>query len=196
MMMTKKRHRGLAAALLCATLAGGSLLASLAAQATPATASAKAAYREIKWDELVPKGWDPTKAFRAMDLGMMNDGDPRSNAMLKQMRETWDNAPTNGELDGASVRLPGYLVPLEEIKGEIKEFLLVPYMGACIHSPPPPANQIIHVKMDKPAKGLRMMDAIWVNGVLKTQRLDTVMGVSGYRMETASAELYVEPKRK
>jgi len=173
-----------------ALLLAGALLAGLTARASPP------AYREIQWADLVPKGWDPTAAFRKMDLGLMNDGDPRSNAMLKQMRETWDNAPTNNELDGASVRLPGYLVPLEEIKGEIKEFLLVPYMGACIHSPPPPANQIIHVKMDKPAKGLRTMDAIWVNGVLKTQRLDTVMGVSGYRMETASAELYVEPKKK
>lgn len=178
-------------------------LGSPAAWATPAAAAAAADkalatgnFREIKWDELVPKGWDPLKQFREMNLGAMNDGDPRTNAMLKQMRETWDNAPTNGDLDGAAVRLPGYLVPLEEIKGEVKEFLLVPYMGACIHSPPPPANQIIHVKMAKPAKGLRMMDAIWVNGILKTQRLDTVMGVSGYRMETASAELYQPPKNR
>lgn len=178
-------------------------LASPVAWATPAAAAAAAdkalatgSFREIKWDELVPKGWDPLKQFREMNLGAMNDGDPRTNAMLKQMRETWDNAPTNGDLDGAAVRLPGYLVPLEEIKGEVKEFLLVPYMGACIHSPPPPANQIIHVKMAKPAKGLRMMDAIWVNGILKTQRLDTVMGVSGYRMETASAELYQPPKNR
>ena len=74
--------------------------------------------------------------------------------MMRQMRELWDNAPTNPKMDGARVRLPGYVVPLEEVKGELKEFLLVPYFGACIHSPPPPANQIVHVTSQHAAEGL------------------------------------------
>ena len=71
------------------------------------------------------------------------------------------------------MRLPGYVVPLEEVKGELKEFLLVPYFGACIHSPPPPANQIVHVTSRTPLKGWRTMDAVWVNGTLKAARSES-----------------------
>ena len=151
-------------------------------------------FREIKWDDLVPKDWDPLKEFKNINFSLMNDSDPRANEMLKRMRETWDNAPTNNDMDGASVRIPGYLVPLEDTKAGLKEFLLVPYFGACIHSPPPPANQIIYVKADKPPKGFHSMDTVWVSGTLKTLRSDSYMGASGYRMDAVVVERYVEPK--
>lgn len=155
---------------------------------------ATGAFREIKWDDLVPKDWDPLKEFKNMNFSLMNDSDPRANEMLKRMRETWDNAPTNNDMDGASVRIPGYLVPLEDTKVGLKEFLLVPYFGACIHTPPPPANQIIYVKADKPPKGFHSMDTVWVSGTLKTLRSDSYMGASGYRMDAVVVEPYVEPK--
>ena len=155
---------------------------------------AAGAFREIKWDDLVPKDWDPLKEFKNMNFSLMNDSDPRATEMLKRMRETWDNAPTNNEMDGASVRIPGYLVPLEDTKAGLKEFLLVPYFGACIHTPPPPANQIIYVKADKPPKGFHSMDTVWVSGTLKTLRSDSYMGASGYRMDAVVVERYVEPK--
>ena len=56
------------------------------------------------------------------------------------------------ELDGKRVRIGGYVVPLDFEATNVKEFLLVPFVGACIHVPPPPPNQIIYVKS---AKGLR-----------------------------------------
>ena len=155
---------------------------------------ATGAFREIKWDDLVPKDWDPLKEFKSINFSLMKDSDPRANEMLKRMRETWDNAPTNNEMDGASVRIPGYLVPLEDTKAGLREFLLVPYFGACIHTPPPPANQIIYVKADKPPKGFRSMDTVWVSGTLKTLRSDSYMGASGYRMDAVVVEAYVEPK--
>ncbi|MGI9201102.1 MAG: DUF3299 domain-containing protein [Woeseiaceae bacterium] len=52
------------------------------------------------------------------------------------------------ELDGTFVRIPGYAVPLELSGSKVTEFLLVPYVGACIHTPPPPPNQIVHVEAD------------------------------------------------
>jgi hypothetical protein len=96
--------------------------------------------------------------------------------MLKKMREVWDNAPGNPALDGQAVRIPGYLVLLEDGKDGITEFLLVPYFGACVHSPPPPANQIIHVLPKSPAKGLRSMDAVWISGTLVREKVDSYMG--------------------
>jgi hypothetical protein len=159
-------------------------------------AAANPGYREITWDELVPKDWDPTKAFKDMNMGMMSDSDPRAIAALKRMRETWDNAPTNNAMDEAQVRIPGYIVPLEDGKTGLKEFLLVPYFGACIHTPPPPSNQIIYVKPQPAPKGFHSMDTVWVSGKLKTLRSDTAMGASSYRMDAQLVEAYVEPTDK
>jgi hypothetical protein len=162
--------------------------------AKAAAAPARAGFQEVTWDELVPKDWDPLKQFKDMNFGVLNDADPRAAAMLKKMRETWDNAPTNNTMDGKAIRIPGYVVPLEEGKSGMTEFLLVPYFGACIHSPPPPSNQIIHVRPREPAKGVKSMDAVWISGTLKTLRSDTFMGASGYRLEAVGIEIYTEKK--
>lgn len=165
-----------------------------AAKAAGTAAPARAGFQEVTWDELVPKDWDPLKQFKDMNFGVLNDADPRAAAMLKKMRETWDNAPTNNAMDGKPIRIPGYVVPLEEGKSGMTEFLLVPYFGACIHSPPPPSNQIIHVRPREPAKGVKSMDAVWISGTLKTLRSDTFMGASGYRLEAVAIEIYSDKK--
>lgn len=168
---------------------------TLAQAQTPAKPAAKAdaaAPREIKWDELMPANWDPMKDFKAANFGMFNDADPRAAELLKKMRDAWDNAPVNNAMDGQTVRIPGYIVPLEESKAGLKEFLLVPYFGACIHSPPPPANQIIHITRKAPVKGFHSMDPVWVSGTLKTLRSDTFMGATGYRMEASLVEAYTD----
>ena len=121
----------------------------------------------------------------------MRDSDPRTDRLLLDMRATWDNAPTVGAMDGAVVKLAGYVVPLDGTGGELREFLLVPYFGACIHSPPPPANQIVHVTALRPLQGLRTMDAVWVSGTMNTARQSSIMGVSGYRIDAESVERYV-----
>ncbi|HEY0822024.1 MAG TPA: DUF3299 domain-containing protein, partial [Rhizobacter sp.] len=77
----------------------------------------------------------------------------------------------------------------------LKEFLLVPYFGACIHSPPPPANQIVHVVSAKPVKGFATMDTVWVTGTLSLARQSSEMGVSGYRLAAGSVTRYVAPAR-
>jgi hypothetical protein len=164
-----------------------------AAKPAPAVA---AGFREITWDELVPKDWDPSKAFKDVNLGALSDADPRAAAALKRMREAWDNAPANNAIDDALVKIPGYIVPLEDGKTGMTEFLLVPYFGACIHTPPPPSNQIIDVKATPAPKGFRSMDTVWVSGRIKTLRSDTTMGSSSYRMEATLVEPYVEPGDK
>jgi hypothetical protein len=164
--------------------------------ATKSTAApAPSVFRAITWDELVPKDWDPMNQFKDMNFGILNDGDPRAAAMLKRMREVWDNAPINNAMDGQAVRIPGYIVPLEEGKSGMTEFLLVPYFGACIHSPPPPSNQIIHVMPKKPAQNFRSMDTVWINGTIRTLRTDSFMGASSYRIDAVSVEPYVEKAR-
>jgi hypothetical protein len=170
------------------------LLCGLAITASPGPARAQAssaATKDTSWEELMPKGWDPMAGFkRTPQMSMLNDSDPRVLEMMRELREVWDAAPTRPELDGKPVQLSGYIVPLEQSRGELREFLLVPYFGACIHTPPPPANQIVHVMPAQGGKGLRSMDVVTVRGALRTQRTDSAMGASGYRIDAAKVELY------
>jgi hypothetical protein len=141
------------------------------------------------WADLMPKDWDPMKDLRGGAAAMVPEGSAKERDLMRQMREIWDNAPTNPKMDGAQVRLPGYVVPLEGPREELKEFLLVPYFGACIHSPPPPSNQIVLVSSRQPLK-VRTMDAVWVTGTLHAARSDSSMGVSSYRIQDPAVEPY------
>jgi hypothetical protein len=70
----------------------------------------------------------------------------------------------NPAIDGKLIRIPGYVLPLEFSGTKVTEFLLVPWVGACIHTPPPEPNQIVYVKPDKAFEIRRMFDAVWVTG--------------------------------
>jgi uncharacterized protein len=165
-----------------------------------ASTNAKDELPHLKWADLVPAGWDPAaevrKRIKDPNFDNINDADPRMLKMLKEMREIWDTAPTNAAMDGVRGRIPGFLVPLEESKQGIKELLLVPYYGACIHSPPPPANQIIHVVLDKPVKGYMTMDTVWVSGTLRALRGNSYMGASGYKIDQGQLESYVQRQKQ
>ncbi len=54
----------------------------------------------------------------------------------------------NTSLDGKSFKIAGYLLPLDLSGKHVREFLLVPVVGACVHVPPPPPNQIIHAQFE------------------------------------------------
>ncbi|MBI3903210.1 MAG: DUF3299 domain-containing protein [Nitrosomonadales bacterium] len=153
-------------------------------------AASKSAYKQITWDDLMPKDWDPMAAFKKLDLSKLKDSDPRAQEALLNMRQSWSNAPIEPSMDGARVRIPGFIVPLESAHNKISEFLLVPFFGGCIHVPPPPPNQIIHVFPPQPLKGMQSMDSVWISGVLETVPSSTGMGDASYRMKADKVELY------
>ncbi|MDP2008338.1 MAG: DUF3299 domain-containing protein [Rubrivivax sp.] len=173
-----------------------SLTASAPAPSPAKVAAPVGGFRTITWEALVPPDWDPFKEFKGVDLSSLQDGDPKAAQMLKRMREVWDQAPVNPALVGQQVRIPGFVVPLEDTKDGIKEFLLVPYFGACVHSPPPPSNQIIHVLPKSPAKGFRSMDAVWITGTLSNAQTDSYMGASSWRIEAVGVTPYETPKAR
>jgi hypothetical protein len=150
-------------------------------------------FKEVKWDDLVPADWDPRQIFKGIDLRMLDDSDPRAMRALEKLREAWGNAPARADLNGNRVRIPGFVVPLERKGNQITEFLLVPYFGACIHTPPPPANQIIHVFASRPVRDTATMDAVWVNGTLEVARSETGMGNASYRLRAELVAPYREP---
>ena len=103
-------------------------------------------------------------------------------------------------LDGQTIRMPGYVLPLEFSGKEVTEFLLVPFVGACIHTPPPPPNQIVHVKTDKPVANVTVFSPVWVTGRMSTaaakKSLSLVDGAAdidiGYALRASVVEPYKE----
>ena len=156
--------------------AGAGLLtawrASAPARAQPLAKPGPGGFTELAWDDRVPKGRNPMKSLRdqGINSNALVDGDPKTQALLRQMRERRDNAPTEPTLDGARVKRPGGLVVLDEVAAGLIGFLRVPHFGACIHTPPPPAKQIVRVPPARPVAGWRSMDTVWVSGTLSALR--------------------------
>jgi uncharacterized protein len=104
------------------------------------------------------------------------------------------------ELNGRFVRLAGYVLPLEFSDKGVDEFLLVPYVGACIHVPPPPANQIVYVRTNHTIMADDLYRPVWVTGHMgieaSTRDLTLVDGSDnipiGYTLKRAVAENYEE----
>ena len=140
-------------------------------------------YTLIKWAMLLPRDWEPMQTLKGMDFASLRDSDPKAIETLARLKREWATAPTVSSLNNQRVRIPGFLVPLDPDARGLREFLLVPYFGACVHTPPPPPNQIIHVTLAAPQQGLRSMDTVWVSGVLRTTSSDTALGSSGYSMD-------------
>jgi uncharacterized protein len=96
------------------------------------------------------------------------------------------------EMDGQAVRIPGFVVPVEFDEETITEFFLVPYFGACIHSPPPPPNQIIYVHAPDGLKLNTLYDPFWISGIISTTLIENYMATSAYSMQMKSYEPYTE----
>lgn len=152
---------------------------------------------ELEWDDLVPKDFDPDKLFDkvAAKYGIqeLDDDDPRAKEVQAEIRQIWNHAPIVTSLEGRRVRLPGLVVPLEGDGKRMSEFLLVPYYGACIHSPPPPSNQIVYVTTGKEKAQLHeMFEAVWVSGTLRGEHQGNAMGDASYTLEAVKVEPYDE----
>ena len=146
-------------------------------------------YEDILWETLLPEGWSVEKELRSLDLNALEDNDPKARDVMKKIREMWDQAPTNPKLDNKRVRIPGFVVPLDGEREKTREFLLVPYFGACIHAPAPPANQIIHVVVST-KNATTLTPAAWISGTIRIARSDTTLGVTGYEMTVDKVEPY------
>ncbi|MDP9123181.1 MAG: DUF3299 domain-containing protein [Pseudomonadota bacterium] len=173
------------------------LLRSANAASAPVSGALQASrrYRLTFWRELAPPNWVAKPPFRSEDIARLGDTDPRAKALLADMRSAWSAAPPNPLLDGVAIRTAGFVVPIEQGRDGTREFLLVPYYGACIHTPPPPANQIIDVSTSTPVKGLDAMDTVWVAGVLNVTHTGHNSGSSTYAMRADDVEPYTEPPR-
>jgi len=156
---------------------------------------------ELKWAQLIPQGGpapaSPNKTFFSGVTPKSDDGTPAPPPLpegkfmtLKRHQPGGDKPPAVvAELDGKRVKIGGYVVPLDFEATSIKEFLLVPFVGACIHVPPPPANQIIYVKAADGFDVSGSFDPVTVTGVLKTETAFTGLADAGYSITAEAVEL-------
>lgn len=100
---------------------------------------------------------------------------------------------TVADIDGLTVRMPGYVVPFNYNKdSRYSEFLLVPYFGACLHTPPPPPNQIVYITAEDAPKVEKIWEPVWVEGVISAQRNDSDLGNAAYTLALSNFQYYYD----
>jgi hypothetical protein len=97
------------------------------------------------------------------------------------------------EMDGKAIRIPGFIVPLEFNDDKtVSQFFLVPFFGACIHVPPPPPNQVIHVTSSNGVKLENLYTPHWVSGVVNSVFIENEIATATYAMDAVDVEVYWE----
>lgn len=88
------------------------------------------------------------------------------------------------DMDQRRIRLAGFVVPLDYDEQEhVTRFFLVPYFGACIHTPPPPPNQIVYVSYSKGLELPTLWDPFFIEGTLRTTLIENDMASAAYSLE-------------
>lgn len=157
------------------------LLLLTATAAVPTTALARTP-KEIMWDDLVPPGVPYSEIIGEGEMDVASDiWNPIYDANATKLNEA---------LDGAYIKMPGFIIPLDASAEGVRDFILVPYVGACIHTPPPPANQLVMVNTQRPWPGDRLWDPVWVTGTMRTQLQSTDLGQTGYSIVADGMDIY------
>ncbi len=159
-------------------------------------------FRTIEWPDLIPPKileilLNPPAYLAEIEDGSIED---QINSQIKAptiensedaYQQALVSVEVNAEFNGANVRIPGFIVPLEfDDEQTVTQFFLVPYFGACLHMPPPPPNQIIFVDAPQGVQISALYDPFWVQGKLSTSFEENDMATSAYSMAMASIEPY------
>lgn len=158
------------------------ITSALASAALPRAALAKTP-TEITWDDLIPPGVPYSEIVAAGEMDETND----------IWQPVFDENATklNPVLDGAYIKMPGYIIPIDQSTDGVTSFVLVPYVGACLHTPPPPANQLVFVTTNKPWPSDNLWEAVWVTGQMQHELQSTEVAETGYLLKAEEMETYV-----
>jgi len=128
---------------------------------------------------LTRSGGPSSSSGRSVEWDLYRQYDSSTNKMSPELQA----------LDGQKVRSPGFMVPLEDNRSEVTEFLLVPSPQACIHAPPPPSNQMIYVRMvGAPAK--TMFGPVMVEGTLRVTSQTHQYGTASFQIYGENVDPY------
>ncbi|MFK7795611.1 MAG: DUF3299 domain-containing protein [Gammaproteobacteria bacterium] len=157
--------------------------------------------RILEWDEMMPEGYvesllklNENSSFSASDSFSFDDDTEEAQNAYDELRTILASAPIVPELNNQLIKIAGFIVPLDfDFDTEtFQNFLLVPFFGACIHTPPPPSNQIIHITSKTALKQEWLDYAVWASGELSIQSKDSLQGFAGYSMLDVALEEYTE----
>lgn len=165
-------------------------------------------YKTVEWTDLLPQQ-DLDALMNGPEITHDTPELPLDSQISNQVRQAIEQAADSAyqkalvstdvrqELNDTAIRLPGFIVPLEfNDRQLVTEFFVVPYFGACIHVPPPPPNQLVHVVYPEGFKLDDLYIPFWFEGRLKTEMFSKDVGtgnaVSAYSMQVAKIELYEE----
>jgi hypothetical protein len=141
---------------------------------------------ELEWQDLLPE--DERKDYNAGPPAATHDYLSGESGLASQQVMNFN---VNTKLDQKQVKLPGFIVPLElDDNGKVTEFFLVPYFGACIHVPPPPANQMVYVTLKEGVQLDSMYAAFWIVGKMSARGKSTRLGAAAYGIAATRLEEY------
>ena len=147
--------------------------------------AAETQWRTLDWVELMPA--EDLKLLESMPE-IQHEGD--GPITLPDEIMTGRVVP---EMDNTPARIPGFIVPLKTVGDQrIVEFFLVPYYGACIHVPPPPPNQIIHVTYPEGIELEVLYEPFWIQGPLTISRTEHDIGTASYAIQAEAVTPYEE----
>ncbi|MEL6967303.1 MAG: DUF3299 domain-containing protein, partial [Pseudomonadota bacterium] len=165
---------------------------------------AQAETKTVTWEDLVPS------AGSGIPISLKGAGTPIGTPGIAEFdgnKEDWEAfkedisfmkqlQPEGGLLNlglhNRIVKIAGYVTPVGFDGQDVTELLFVPYMGACIHVPPPAANQIIYVKNAKGMTADQMWEPFWLVGTLKASPVSTILADVGYSIDGAKLEPYTD----
>ncbi|MFI3277018.1 MAG: DUF3299 domain-containing protein [Vibrio sp.] len=140
------------------------------------------ANQTLEWIDLIPEN-ERSAYLAGVDAQINHNGPQAKQSAIGAVRH---------DLDGNEITIAGFVIPLEGTESSVTEFLLVPFFGACIHVPPPPANQIIYVQFEEGAPVTKLWDVVYVTGDLTTKTLNTDLATTGYLLTAENVSEYKE----
>ncbi|MBT3134435.1 DUF3299 domain-containing protein [Alteromonas sp. ALT199] len=161
-------------------------------------------YEEIDWVALMPEDDLSALLNRPEILNDIADGsaadsidDFTSKQLEDEQAQRYQQALVSARVidafDGKAIRIPGFIVPLEQNEEQkATAFFVVPYFGACLHMPPPPPNQILYVEYKEGIAIENLYDPYWFEGTVKIDNHESALGTSAYSLVLDSFALYEE----
>lgn len=159
------------------------LITSAAASAALPQAAFARTPTQITWEDLIPPGVPYSQIIGEGEMDERND----------IWRPLFDANATklNPDLNGAYIKMPGFIIPIDLSTAGVTSFVLVPYVGACIHTPPPPPNQLVFVTTKTPWPSGNLWDAVWVTGRMQHEVQTTDVAETGYALKADEMEVYI-----
>jgi hypothetical protein len=160
-------------------------------------APAHAAPIDITWADLIPKSavvGDKAKVLEGVVQHAQVSSAPESagasqpTASIEQLLGITSAVAYRNDLDQKDVKISGFILPLQFNGTKVTQFLLVPFVGACIHVPPPPANQLVLVDVPEGYPTTGLWEPVSVTGTLSVSGISTALAQVGYALKASDVK--------